>query len=283
MRSGYPIRAEINFLSKDVRAVTETTAIAKFRGFDTNRLFGGIHNRLYLLGAQPGTGKSSLFLQWADELAEDGHFVLFANLEMPRAELVKKSLSRIGGSQLTLAEFARAPKEALEEAVAKYRKTIAPNIMFINEPVTPMDLSIYAGKVQSELDKTPIIFVDYVQIMPPSGEKNYLEERSAIKETVAGLRKIVNGHNCPVFAISSIRRQDYSKKTAGLDALAEAQSLEYGADVVSFLTEDKDDIFSRQDSDEHKVTLSVVKNRYGATGSITLRFNTSHASFSEMW
>lgn len=277
----FPITFESEHLESDVRKIVANETFAQFRDSNIDHIFGGIHDRLYILGAQPGAGKSTLFLQWADELAEDGHVVLFANLEMPRSELVRKSLSRLGQGALTL-KCMHSPAFAakLEETVERYRKSIAGNIMFTDKPVSPVDLSVYASKIQRERGVPPIVFVDYIQIMPSASDRSFVEERAVIKETVAGLRRIANGHGCPVFAISSIRRQDYPKKKTGLDALAEAQSLEYGADVVAFLsTSRENDSPSPFDPTLQPSALTVVKNRYGATGSVELLFDTKHATF----
>lgn len=279
--SNFQVSFASDHLDSDVKKIVSNERFAYFRDPGIDHIFGGIHNRLYILGAQPGAGKSTLFLQWADELAEDGHVVLFANLEMPRTELIRKSLARLGQGKLTL-KLMHSPTFAakLDETVERYRSSIASNIVFVDRPVTPVDLSVYASKIQRERGVSPIIFVDYIQIMPPISDRSFVEERAVVKENVAGLRRIANGHGCPVFAISSIRRQDYPKKTAGLDALAEAQSLEYGADVVAFLTASREnDGFSSLDPTVQPSTLTVVKNRYGATGSIEFVFDTAHATF----
>lgn len=287
-REDYSLVFENENLSQDFHKIVSESVAAHFRLPSVDRLFGSIHrNRLIILGAQPGAGKSTLFLEWADELAEDGHVVIFANLEMPRTELLKKSLSRISAGTLPLSSFSKIDAEgvspALVQALEAYNARIAGNIMFLDRPVTSTDLSVFAGKVKSELGKTPVLFIDYAQIMPSSSERNFVDERSVIKETVTGLRRIANGHNCPVFAISSIRRTDYAKANAGLDALAEAQALEYGADVVAFLTvrgkgEERE---ANMAAPIRPVTLSVVKNRYGATGAVNLMFDTCYATFRE--
>lgn len=273
---------ESDRLDEDARAITSTNPIARFQDYEIDKLFGGIQNRLYILGAQPGAGKSTLLLQWADEFASKGHPVLFVNLEMPRTELLKKSLSRLSLGKVPLDSFGGSKDPDLSDALKRYREIIASNIIFVDRPISLVDLSICAGNIKIEREVPPIIFVDYIQIVPAASapKRSFVEERVLIKDTVAGLRDIANGHGCPVFAISSIRRTDYLKASAGLDALAEAQALEYGADVVAFLTTSKDAEQSTASRNRQRpTTLTIAKNRYGETGSIRLMFNSRFAEF----
>ena len=57
-------------------------------------LGGGLHPWLYVLGAIPALGKTSLALQIADQIATTGQDVCFFSLEMSHRELIAKSLSR---------------------------------------------------------------------------------------------------------------------------------------------------------------------------------------------
>jgi len=49
---------------------------------------------LIILGAISSLGKTSLVLQIVDQIAKQGHDVLFISLEMAQSELISKSVSR---------------------------------------------------------------------------------------------------------------------------------------------------------------------------------------------
>jgi replicative DNA helicase len=172
----------------------------------------------------------------------------------------------------------------MNEVIRDYEAVIANNIAFIDKPVSPVDIAVLVGRVERELGVKPIVFLDYIQITPQSSERSFVDERSAVKETVAGLRRIVNGHNVPLFAISSINRSNYKKDSAGLDALAESSSLEYAADSVLFLSVKGkgDERLLNMKQQERPVTITMLKNRYGVTGSANLVFDTSFALFREV-
>lgn len=57
-------------------------------------LKGGLTTGLHFLGAAPGTGKTALCLQMADQMAAAGIEVLFFSLEMSKYELGARSVSR---------------------------------------------------------------------------------------------------------------------------------------------------------------------------------------------
>ena len=274
-------------IQQDYEALLADSALAHVRMGKVDALLGGIRkSSLYIIGASPGTGKTTLVGQWADELAMDGHPVIFVNLEMPREQLVRKSISRFSGKAIPLSGIggdAGGCASDLAKAMVWYKENVSSNIAYTDDPITPVDLSVYVSDVMRERERPPIVFVDYAQIMPPASSRMYTDERSIVKDTVAGLRHVANGHGCAVIAISSIRRTDYGKAVIGLDGLAEAQNLEYGADLVAYLSVPGKGVEQAQNLTKavRPVTFSVVKNRYGELGSTNLVFDTRFASFEE--
>ena len=57
-------------------------------------LDGGLYEGLYVIGAVSSLGKTTLLIQIADQIAQSGKDVLIFSLEMARAELMAKSISR---------------------------------------------------------------------------------------------------------------------------------------------------------------------------------------------
>ena len=94
-------------------------------------LGGGIYPGFIVLGAIPGLGKTTLALQIADLIAEgkqpDGDYiprrVLFFSLEMPRADILAKSISRLTG-ELAAAEMAARPGSELDSEQDRYLSLI---------------------------------------------------------------------------------------------------------------------------------------------------------------
>ena len=65
-------------------------------GFNTldEMLGGGLASGLNVLGAKPGSGKTSLVLQMAEHFSSRGVPVLYFSLEMSRNQINAKSLNR---------------------------------------------------------------------------------------------------------------------------------------------------------------------------------------------
>jgi replicative DNA helicase len=86
----------------------------------------------------------------------------------------------------------------------------------------------------------------------------------------------------PVVGLASQNRAQgaYGKGNgaAALDSLKESGDLEYSADVVLFLTHDKEQLMTPP---ARAIKLTVAKNRNGDTGDINLVFRPDISSFGE--
>ena len=85
----------------------------------------------------------------------------------------------------------------------------------------------------------------------------------------------------PVVGLASQNRAQGPGKgnsAAALDSLKESGDLEYSADVVLFLTHDKEQLMTPP---ARAIKLTVAKNRNGDTGDINLVFRPDISSFGE--
>ena len=241
---------------------------------------------MYTIGAQPGMGKTTLAVEIADNVAAQGHPVLFITQELPRPRLVAKSLVRLSDGVLTLANISDALPVGsdlhadLLNAKEQYRKAIAPNIYFATvEDIAEVDRLV--SDIRSCHGEAPIIFIDYLQILAACSDTPYMDERLAIAGCVKHLRSTCNAYETTIFAISSITRGAYegrSSKRAGtsLDIYAGTSAVEYSFDGALCLTADSERIAP---AGMCAVSISALKNRYGELGSVSLDFDGAHAAF----
>lgn len=96
VKADYSMESSIWYFRNIMNQPKHYEAKTGFALFDDEAqgLCGGIHEGLHVLGAVSSNGKSSFFLQLADQIADRGNDVLFFSLEQPSRELVAKSLSR---------------------------------------------------------------------------------------------------------------------------------------------------------------------------------------------
>lgn len=271
---------------------------------------GGLYPGLYTLGAISSMGKTTFIVQLADQLAAAGNDILFFTLEMGAKELMARSISRytrkVGTREtaLTANQILINSKRAgldlqqrltLKNAFEKYGEEVAGRVWYFESvgDVGANDIRKAAENHLKLTGRTPIIFLDYLQIMKPIDDA-WTEKRNTDKN-VLELRKIAREYSTIVFAISTLNRGSY-KGDIDLDAFKESGAIEYGSDVLLGLQprgmspgvtlseqrENKVAIEETKLQEVRETELKVIKNRSGRTGKrIEFDYNTLFNTFTE--
>ena len=241
------------------------------------------------MGAISSLGKTTLITQMADNIAQNGNDVLIFSLEMARAELMAKSISRhtlettlaSGGDTRNAkttrgittgkryADYSGAEKDLIKAAITSY-KQYAERI-FISEGMG----DIGAAQVREEAKKhisftgrTPTIIIDYLQILAPHSER--ATDKQNTDKAVMELKRISRDFKTPVIAISSFNRQSYNSPVT-MEAFKESGAVEYSSDVLIGLqlagAGDKDfNATIEKQRSPRNIELVILKNRNGKTG-----------------
>ena len=273
--------------------------LAHFSLTDFDRLLDGVRPRLTIISGEPGTGKTSLLLQMADDLARQGIPVLFVSLEISPVQLVAKSLARLSAGKLAVADIATAGSKALagnptKEATSEttpmalafkcttdiYKHTVAPHIAFVTN-ADAVTIGALIAQCEQQVGRRPVVFLDYVQAL--TGDATDADERLVIKGIAASLRQTVNTYEVPLFAISSVNRTSYNRPVTDLSCLGGSSAVEYSSDVVAFLAVEGKGDERRLNLAQpvRPLRLTILKNRYGTCGEVTLQFDAEHATFKE--
>lgn len=246
---------------------------------------GGVKNRIYLITAAPGTGKTTMLMNIACDFAMNNQPVLYCNLEMPHVELTKKGIILTSENRLCTAQMAEADKnkELIEKEIERYSQSVSPNMAFSDKPLSAEDIEDYSNGIKQETGRAPIVFVDYCQLL--RAPKEMTDERLALAHTMEIFRSITTQIGSPLFVISALKRGCYSKPSVDLDTLSGSQSIEYGSDVVLTLTKPPKDWEAKQQLEygETGIIATLLKNRYGINGSkVNFAFNPTFAQFREI-
>lgn len=252
-------------------------------------LDGGFYEGLYFLGAVSSLGKTTLALQIADNMAQQGHDVLIFSLEMAKHELIAKSVSRLtylladnkrdakttrgitAGSRYE--KYSTTEKALINKAVSKY-KEYAEHI-FIHEGVGDIGVQRVRDVIEQHIKITgnrPFVIIDYVQLLAPY-EPRGTDKQNADK-TVLELKRISRDFKTPIFGISSFNRDSYknnggnNRGRVSMTDFKESGSFEYSADVLIGLefesagSKDYDEQEEKK-KDPREIRLVILKNRNG--------------------
>lgn len=285
-------RSAAEYLPAFLDEISKANTPAKSTGFPRldYLLDGGLYEGLYILGAISSLGKTTFALQLADQLAQRGHDVLFFSLEMSRAELIAKSISRqtfliAGEDQSQYAKTARGIMAAekqkyytdkeqrlIKQAIGKYREYAGR--LYILESAGAFGVEHIRQAVQRHVITTgrrPVVFVDYLQILAPADPRS--SDKQNTDKAVLELKRISREHKTPVFAISSFNRDSYKKSSSNRGRVSmadfkESGAIEYSADVLLGLEfasaggEGYNEEPEKQKA-RREVTLRILKNRNG--------------------
>lgn len=269
-----------NSFKQDIKISSEYGNVSTgFKNWD--KIINGIRPSLYVIGAIPSLGKTTLMHQMCDNLAKSGQKVLFFSLEQTKLELTAKSLSRL---TYTSNELVKIPKNTLQimqnvgfthdvkKAMEEYIK-FAENICIIDGEydTTIQKIKNYIEDYIRCTKEHPVVVIDYLQIINPVDDKQ--AERQNIDDNVKILKELSKEYKLPIFVICSVSRAYYDKPI-DMIAFKESGGIEYGADVLMGLqlqkvheldgVGNKSELLSMAKSEKpRKLELVILKNRNG--------------------
>lgn len=271
-----------------------------FNSLDSH-LGGGLTEGLYFIGAISSLGKTTFALQIADNIAQAGQDVLIVSLEMARAELMAKTISRLtfinakeksnAKTQLGITSGARysrysaEEKELIKQSIRKYAE-FAGNIAYI-EGVGDITVKEVREMVRKHIfftGKKPVVVIDYLQILAPCLDR--ATDKQNIDKAVSELKRISRDYKIPIIGISSFNRDNYNEPV-NMGSFKESGAIEYSSDVLIGLQYAGMDYEDKEGADKHakrtreiykkaladgregkarSIELKILKNRKGGAG-----------------
>ena len=297
-RDAYLKNSTANYLQSFINGIADSVDTpyipTGFKKLDSV-LDGGLYEGLYIVGAISSLGKTTIITQIADQIARAGTDVLIFSLEMARAEIMAKSISRhtlqsvlATGGDIRNAKTARGittgkryidysqtERDLINNAIMEYSQ-YAQNI-YISEGVGDIGAEQIRETVQKHIlytGKTPVVIIDYLQILAPYSER--ATDKQNTDKAVMELKRISRDYKTPVIGISSFNRANY-KEAVTMEAFKESGAIEYSSDILIGLqlkgAGKKDfDANEAKRKDPREIELVILKNRNGRTGD-SLSFN----------
>ena len=268
-------------------------------------LGGGLTNGLYVLGAVPGLGKSTLALQIACNLSGQGIPVLYFALEMNRTWITAKSISCADfllhhGTGLQVADLLNAEKshafsarewkridqarERVEQETANlYLYEQGPGLTNIGE-IQDCVRSFQTFHRQRYNGLPLMVVVDYLQILAPREATLHASDKQIVDDNVRELCKMRDQMGVIILLISALNRVSYNRPIT-LNSFKESGSIEYSADVIlgmqyQEISKKNFSLDSAKARRPRELELTVLKMRYGQDGvRIPLHFYSDSSCF----
>ncbi|MBD1862412.1 MULTISPECIES: DnaB-like helicase C-terminal domain-containing protein [Trichocoleus] len=257
------------------------TAIPTPAHWLNHALNGGLHpGRLYVIGAPPGSGKTTWCAWCADEAAKARTPVLYVSFEMGRQQLWVSALARIAGLNSGLIEskhwdepdypHASWLKQQVAHAIRTYDQQIAEHLTLLEAgpEVTVAHLRGVIAQVRrsANLDKQApvLVVVDYLQLMCCGDESldSGANEVLRVSRVATGLKQLARDTHTAVIAISDINKAAYQEalRTGTLDmgALRDSFKIAHAADCIMLLQTGK----AQRGNDQPRDQVDLLEERY---------------------
>lgn len=292
--AGNGVKAFFNGISEAI----DTPAIPT--GFNTldKMLDDGLYAGLYIIGAISSLGKTTLTMQIADQIAEQGQDVLFFSLEMDKNEIMAKSISRTtyindknnaksmrditAGKRY--ATYTPEEKQLILNSATQYAD-YTKDRLYIFEGIGDIGVMNIKKTVENHIKytgNTPVVFIDYLQILAPYDMR--ATDKQNTDKAVLELKRLSRDYGIPVFAISSFNRANYTTSVS-MSSFKESGAIEYSSDVLLGIQFSKQreidkanntkkpnearlilDVDEEKAKSPRKLEVKILKNRNGITG-----------------
>ena len=255
-------------------------------------LFGG---ELTIVAARPSVGKSAFGLNMAIEAAKAGFKVGFISCEMDDRGFGQRTISRgawVDGGKLRKAELTVEDWDHIGTALADMGEW---PIQFLFNKNTKEGITVEtvfrSVKKQARHGEIDLLIVDYIGIMRTTRAGK--EERLRIAYISSELKRLAMVANIPVVALCQVNRQAQGQMPT-MAQLRDSGAVEQDADGIIFLHrpeshEDRsihpDDVksfYQMQQAGGVYLSVSVAKQRNGATGITNVMFEPGVMRYSEI-
>ena len=193
---------------------------------------------LYVIGATPAAGKTTFCWQLLEQLHKNGESCVFCSYEMSALELFSKSMARElflrdKSTSLTSADIrCGATSDILAAVHADFMADDNGGVnLFSLHDENIDELLRLIRPFCSDKKKSPVVCLDYLQIVPPSNDIQLVSDKARIDDIVHKLKTFQRETNTTFIVISSFNRLNYYQQVS-FESFKESGNIEYTADVV---------------------------------------------------
>jgi hypothetical protein len=160
------------------------------------------------VGANTGTGKTLIGINFAAEAIKHGEVVTFLSLEMGRSELATRLLSIVSGESVNLLEQGESLDQAAYKRAAgklnDIRQSTGGHVKINRKPMSRMSDVSACIKHFAEVHNSRYFIMDYLQLASTGGSGQNIHER--IESVSTQLRELTQHHGITMVALSQFNR-----------------------------------------------------------------------------
>lgn len=238
-----------------------------------DRLSGGFHRqRLYVLGARPGCGKTIMGAQIAMYAALSHHKSIIFSLELSRQDLMGRILAC--GAHAPYAEITK--KKMSTETMGKINQwagaSASMSLEVDDDPDQTIETIFQACRIKKQREGLDLVFIDYLQLVEasPSSGSNRVEQVDHIANRA---RSIARKLDCVVVVAAQLNRkiEDHGgrPRLPVKSDFRESGGIEQTADAAIVLSRPPDDN-GEEATALPMMNVTLVKNRTGTEGTLQL-------------
>ena len=252
-----------------VRADPEHAVVRSgFRALDAQLGGGFFKSGLYVIGARPGMGKTTLAVNLAEFIGARRK-VLFVSLEMDKNQVTAKRIAVMSGINYTALMTGRLTDADEDVLPVALQKIESHTVDVVDEGIgTVADLSALMA-TRRDYD---IVFVDYLGILSPAQEDAQKPRYEQITNISRDLKALAKRTHIPVVALAQLNRESANaKKRPTLTDLRDSGAIEQDADGVILLY--RQSYAEEEKPEQEDIELILAKNRHGSCGTVVFNWD----------
>lgn len=234
---------------------------------------------LTIIAARPSMGKTDVMNNLALYAGWQGHLPIVFSLEMSKTTLLDRLIATTGNySRLKM----RNPKKLFNDQQKgewlHVLERVNKSSVHIDDRsgLTVAQIRSQARRIiRQHPDKTPIIFIDYLQIIQADDDFDY--SAIAMSKISRALKQMAREFDCPVICLAQLNRnvETRSNKRPVMSDLRDSGSIEQDADIIVLLY--RNSYYKNPEETDpnapDRLELIVAKNRNGPTGTASTFYN----------
>lgn len=232
---------------------------------------------LIVVAGRPSMGKTTMAVNFAENVAVAGGCAFVVSLEMGASQLVERSMARFGNISTQALRFGDLDDEGFRRVSDSLARLTGKRLVIADDPTMShvARIRLAARKVRQRHGGLDLIVIDYLQLM--RGDGNTRNEE--LGEITRALKLLAREQACPIVLLSQLSRkvEERTDKRPLLSDLRDSGSIEQDADVVLMCY--RDDYYNPQSQKNGYAEILIRKQRLGPLGEVPLVFQGEFSRF----